>query len=740
MKSIIPALRTAGIAAGITLFSAPLLGASSEADALVPGFETNYIIFSAGGADVRGSKAAYQARTQQAKTGNAGIEEMRFDYDLKNKSSLTVEGRALAGQEDYLLSFKLQKAEVGSFEAGYKTFRTFYDGAGGFFPIGNVWMPLSTRALYVDRGQFFVHGSIALPKRPVISFKYTNSTRDGRKDSTSWGDTNLTGIPILAGPGAVNPLAATRKLLPAYLDLDEKNDAWEISLHHKVGNTSFVLSAGGNAIDNTNIREMQQNIGELAPFPAPVFTAPTVNNQRAGSPRYTTQTQTHDETGYHASATFETVLSPKMTVFGGLQYHTAEVDITLARQLRATIASATGVREYAGGFVNTGASARAPYHLVSKGELEYDVLTGNLGVRLNPSPSLAVEMALRGERWEDSGHNLGNYSSQGVALATGVVTQYASQGLHAVKNTETPWTPTVDVRYTGIKKVTLYANWEYRTAKQDEHVRYEGLNGQTKLNELDLLGKDIKESHTNAKIGANWTINPALSVRAELFTKDHENDFAGYDDAAGRDYVLNYDIYGTKLTGVVKLTNAMSLTTRYTLQRSKSAIFHSGLTTNGVINGTVDGNDSTRHSISEGITWNINKSLWTQLNGSIVYDQRQTMYPWVSGIAKRNLRNSDNNYVTADATFGFTIDRKTNGMLQGTYYRANNFDAGYATYGLPLGASARQASVSLGATRKLSDRWIGSAKLGYFDSQNDTDGGFSNFRGPLGYISMQRAF
>jgi hypothetical protein len=41
----------------------------------------------------------------------------------------------------------------------------------------------------VDRGQLSVRGTIALPKAPVISFSYTHSTRDGRKDSTILGDT-----------------------------------------------------------------------------------------------------------------------------------------------------------------------------------------------------------------------------------------------------------------------------------------------------------------------------------------------------------------------------------------------------------------------------------------------------------------------------------------------------------------------------------------------------------------------
>ena len=41
--------------------------------------------------------------------------------------------------------------------------------------------------------------------------------------------------------------------------------------------------------------------------------------------------------------------------------------------------------------------------------------------------------------------------------------------------------------------------------------------------------------------------------------------------------------------------------------------------------------------------------------------------------------------------------------------------------------------------RKFTDRWIGSAKLGYFESRNDTSGGNTNFHGPLAYLAIERA-
>jgi len=41
--------------------------------------------------------------------------------------------------------------------------------------------------------------------------------------------------------------------------------------------------------------------------------------------------------------------------------------------------------------------------------------------------------------------------------------------------------------------------------------------------------------------------------------------------------------------------------------------------------------------------------------------------------------------------------------------------------------------------RKLSNAWIGSAKVGYIESRNDTTGGNTNFRGPLAYFAIEHS-
>ena len=740
MKAIRIVFRTGGLVAGALLALASVR--ASEADAL-PAFDNNYIKLSATGADIKGSTAAYQARTQNVKSGAVGIEEFRYGYDLQNNVNLQIDGTALPNQEDYKLKFTLTKEELGSVEAGYETFRTFYDGAGGFFPLNNAWLPIYRRPLFVDRGKLFLHATLAMPNRPVFTFKYTNATRDGRKDSTIWGDTDFTGIPILVGTGASNPVSAVRKLVPAYIDLDERNETWEATMRHKVGNTDIVLSYGGQRIDNTQSRSVERFPGELRPYPFPTFTTPTaissaINNNR----QFGLYTTGFRETNHHFGGEFETKLNDKLTLFGGVRYLTAEHEIDKSRLLYTTLATATGVQSYLGG---TNAGGRPPYTVTGDGEMEQTVLTANAGVRLKPMPDLYVEAALRGEKLKDSGTNAANFIATSVVLATGVANQMTPSGVSSFENEETPWTPTLDVRYTGVRNLSLYGSWEYRTASQDEKNVYAGLSvstggGNTTVSVTpESFAKDIEETHQNITVGANWTPTRLFNIRGEVFTKDHENNFTGYGPSAGGLYVLNYDIAGLKVSTVVKPLNTLSLTTRYILQRSKAAVLHGGLPTAGK-NGTADGNDSHRHHFTQTINWTPNKSMYLHANVGIVYDEIKTVYPWVTQLARDVIRNTNNNYWNADATLGFVVDRDTDALVQATYYRADNYEPELAATALPLDASAKEYTFTVGLKHRFSAKMTGLAKLGFFESKNATRGGNADFRGPLAYLSLQHAF
>lgn len=725
--------RTAGLMAGtlVIVAGAPFArAANAEADAL-PEFTENYIKVSGTGLSLSGSKAAAQAQTQIAKTGAAGLEEFNLTKELSKETTLTVDARALAGAEDYLAQFKVTKNEVGSFEAGYKRVRTFYDGAGGFFPINNAWLPLYPRPLFVDRGTFFINGTIALPKAPIFTFNYRNETRGGRKGSTIMGDTDLTGIPIFR-PTSLNLVSSNRKIIPAYLQLGERQETWEAAVQHSVGNTTYRLALIGTRINNLDTRSVDRYPGELSPRPAlpsnpvpAIQVSPTqVANQNKGFDQ-----QGVKEDGLTWTGKIETKISDQLKAYVSGSYHHATIDTAISRQITAYILTDAGLTTTVGGFTPAG---RSPYSHTGTGHLKEDVFTGVMGVEWNPTKNIETTAALKGEDFTTTGNYTANYITNMVALNTGVVTPVPLSAPNSNKITEKPWIPEFSVRYSGIKDVALWILWDYRTAPGDERTSYVGLTtGPTAMVLTAPTGANdkVKEKHTNLKVGANWTPNSMFMVRGEVFTKDHENNFTGYGPALGSYYILDYDTYGVRVTATVKPRAGLAFSTRYLVQRGKAEIAESGYV-------NTNSNDSRRYQLSETIDWNPNKSVYVQANLCMFWDTIGTVYPRAGGAANDVLHNSDNNFWNGSVVTGYVVDKDTDAQVQATCYKANNWNPQLAAATMPYGQGGEDYSLTVGVKHKFSDRMVGAAKVGYFHSDSDTTGGFANYKGTVGYLSL----
>ena len=220
-------IRSAGLVAGamLALSSVSLLGGEKSSTDAFPNFDS-YIKVTGQAASISGDGAAYASRARQPQNGGGGIEDLHYSKDVAKDVNMTIDGHALAGIEDYAGIIKFSKNEVGSFEVGYKNFATFYDGVGGFFSNNPVnfygssssyygsaptytingksytptatYVPFTTLAkedLKLNRGKFFVNATVALPNMPVFEVKYTNELRNGKKDSTIWGQTDFTSLP-----------------------------------------------------------------------------------------------------------------------------------------------------------------------------------------------------------------------------------------------------------------------------------------------------------------------------------------------------------------------------------------------------------------------------------------------------------------------------------------------------------------------------------------------------------------
>ena len=728
-----PFFRTAGLLAGILVALAGARAAGTGTDAF-PQFD-NYLILSGFVPSVSGDANAFQARHWTSKNGAGGIEDFRYSLDPAKDTSLQIDGHALVGTADYLSHVRLSKEEVGSVDVGYQRFRTFYDGVGGFFPINGQFAALADPDLHVDRSKFWVQATIALPNAPVFTLKYTNELRDGSKDSTIWGDSDNTGITIWS-QSALNVISATRKFVPAYTDLNERHQTIEGSMKHTIGNTTFELSLIGDRVDNLDTRFMSRYPGEVKPYPA----IPSNPLTQIPYTKANNWTRGFDAQGIKADTLtffgkFETKLSDTLTLHGGVTSQHTSADLTADREITISLATTAGVKNLVGGYTSGG---RPPYSYTAlAGTADVTVNAADLGIDYTPVKDLFITAAVKAEDRSSSGSNPVTFINTFVAPATGVTNSVPVSGSNSSKITERSWTPELDVRYTGIRRVSLYATVDYRHAPGEESATNTSVSpsGVNQVASTSLTHDTTAENHLNFKLGFNWTPSTVFSFRSEVFSKSHRDAFYDYGSATGDRYMLSYNFNGIKASATVKPLPALSSTTRYVLQVGLMDVtsIASGA------GGNYDSGDCRSHQIGETIDWTPIKQFYMQGDVNVVFDVIRTSYPRAGGVANTVLHNGNNNYWTASALAGFVVDKNTDAQVQYTYYYADNYQAALAATTMPFGASAEESTVTLGLKHKFSDHLIGSAKIGYCSSKNPTTGGFTDYRARIAYVALDYA-
>ena len=739
-----PLLRAGGALTILTLvLTAAQLSAADNTDAF-PAFE-NHIKISGQVPSIDGDEAAFQARTQQKSSGGLGVEELHLVKELEKDASLTIDGRALSQSEDYFLGFKYAKNEIGSFNFGYKTFRTYYDGVGGFFPTTNSFKALDKQDLHIDRGELWAEMKVALPNAPEFILRYTNGTRTGKKDSIGWGDTDNAGqtYRLLNGDLAgANSNATVRKNMPSYYDISERHETLEGIVRHTVGKTKMQLTLLGEKARKDNFHFVARFPGEtLGVMPgSTVIVAPvalvtpasqwmTFNNQ-------VTQATYDNQNTTTKAVIFTTVteLSPKLSFDADAKYEYVSADFSGDRQT-VTNAPITGnVTRTLVAFPVLNLNGYSNAELwAAKAALDYkasDTFNAKFGLRY-----------LQENTYGKSGFDV-------LTASTAVVPVYATtprlQNAHV---DEDSYVPELELRYSGLKDLALYMNITDKigSGTEDQMPAYNPLT----TTSTSVIYKDVTEDNIDFTIGGNWQAMSVFSARVEVFIKDHSYQATGWNTnlnaptapTTGNNYQLDGQFYGTKLTGVVKPLDVLSITGRYIYQKGERQV-----TGYLPLYPSYDSMESETHNFGVSVDWNPNKQFFVQANVDVVFDIMKTaslhdLSVAASGVipASRMVKPSENNYETASLLAGMAVSKTDDVRIRYTYYHADNYNAQLALYTQPYGASARESSMSAEIRHKFSDRCVGSAKIGYYDSKNDTTGGYTNFKGPVGYLSLDYA-
>ncbi len=697
----------------------------TNADAF-PSYES-YIKISGQTAWIGGDDASFATRTGTPTSGAAGIEDLFISKDINDATTVTVNGHAMDGTDDYLADLKLDTTNVGTFDLGYSRFRTFYDGVGGFFPETDQIYRLDGEQLHVDRSSFWAKATYSKPDRPVFTISYHDDIRTGSKDSTEWAAVVNPQAVIVKGALVGTALPTnTPYINPNVQILDEHHRVLEGGVVAKVGRTTETFKVTYDWVNNVDSRDYVK-------YPnSAVIADPTVEVQDDLESRLSTSFRLLDQT--------ETEINEHLSVDVGLMY--SHLDSTNGGDWLTPTYSTTAKAVYV---------AETAYGIY--GGSVVDDYTGNIFLKYSPTKDWQGDVGFR-----DESNVVGSSGGfQTTTLATGATktipsdinTSYDLTYSHYIDHTETP---EVSLQYLGLPGVTLYGTFDDCIDRGSQHwvnpYAATTLTGAGVLTNTpppigSVFFQDANQDYENVKIGANWNASSWLTVRAEVFHKDHENRFVGSDDIIGTGsygglFVTGYEFTGVKLSVIFKPLPQLSFNTRYQPQYGDMSV--TAAADNGGNGGEITSGKARGQEISETVNWTPVAQFYVQGNLNVVYNYIQTAFPVVVVSAVTNIatpiNNADNDYITGSALCGFVVDKATDADIKWTWQRADNYNPQIAAGGQPYGSSFEENNVTLGLKHKFNERLMGDCRVGYLKWTDPTTGGFTNYNGPLAYVAL----
>ena len=156
-----------------------------------------------------------------------GIQDLHYEQTIGKDVQLVLDGHAIFDTNDYDLTVKSdQSRRSATFASVITSFAVGMMVTAGYLSAQRTtFFPPPFPEMHIDRGEAWIELGLRVPDWPEITFRYSHEFRDGQKDSTTWGDTTLTG-----GIG-------TRKVVPSFRDIDEKRDIFSLDIEKTFGNT-----------------------------------------------------------------------------------------------------------------------------------------------------------------------------------------------------------------------------------------------------------------------------------------------------------------------------------------------------------------------------------------------------------------------------------------------------------------------------------------------------------------------
>ena len=683
----------------------------------------NWIELGIGGLNIAGDDAQFKQEHRMSGDIFGGIQDMHLERAI-GKGTLTIDGHAIFDNHDYDVKVDLDFPRVGYIRAGYTEFRSWYDGNGGFFPGNGLWFPPRHPEDELDRGEAWIELALRMPKLPEITLHYSHLFRDGRKDSTIWGDSTLTSL-------SVNP---SRKLAPAFRDINETRDIFSAEIVQNFGKTDIGLGMRYEHNEIDDRLQLERGAGQLPPLVA----AP-------GAQRFITHHDQNEMDSFNGHVTTETHFSDTLWFTAAYFYSTSSADIAGTRIIGTDYNSL-----YGDPILTLQSNDHGILNLSGISESHEQV--GNVNLLWMPVKKLTALAAFRytHEEKDSSATFLDTNTAANVAPFTNANPR---GGFHLIPNpiprsgdTSDEFdnaAETFELRYTGLDNWVFYArgDWEEEWGNVKEHE----VNGPT---DEGMLNKDTEKSSQKYTVGVNWYPLSELNFSGQYFHRniDYDNNFKSelaVSPVPGSERnqrllhkELDTDNFNIRMTWRPKLPPKMgtvAFVTRYDHVRGTiDAQFAISPTAVGnapanVIFDELRTATLTNHVFTESITWNPCARFYLQGNFSYVRNETDTPADIVlTPNSLPSVVDFKNDYWTAGGSMGFVLDNKTDIRAEYSYYRADNYEANLIV-GMPYGMDARQHTVGASISREIMKNVRLKLQYGYFHYRDETSGGHNNY-------------
>jgi len=653
----------------------------------------NWIELSGGGLITSGNKAQAQERTRIGNGGYGGIEDLHYQTEIAKKTMFTLDGHGIYDEHNYKIAMGVAKEDFGFIRFSFENFRTYSADNGGYSPADNTAFPNNGDALALDRGKISLEAGYNKEGKPKITLKYTHTYRDGQKGSTLWGAPPL-------------PASQALRLNAGLLDLDEKSDAVQVDVSHKIKKTDVGL---GFRYEAGELDDAHKLTG---------FASQKITDQ---------QNVSYDMFSVHAYT--ETWIKPKLFLSTGYMY--SYLDST-----------ATGSRVYGDDFdvVYSSAYPNSYYgynNLNSSAHQNQYVF--NVNLMTIPAKNLTITPSLRVQQEDWSA------DSSETAFAPGPFG--ATQDFNSNSGrTSLDVTERLEARYIGV------TNWVYTAAAQltEGQGNFNERGGITVLpgapdGQLPVLFyTDDSRFFQKYSVNARWYPVKKASIDLGGYYKDNHYNYANSVDSTPNNAGAFNSLYPGFLVyqgfqtwdGSARLTlhplNKVTLVSRYEYQTSTISTRPDAAT--GL--SEVDSSQMDSHIFGQNVSWI--PLRWLSLQAGANYVISETKTP--TSDYTQAILNSQNNYWTVNFNAGFVLDDKTDLNLGYFYYRAADGQNSIGVNGLPLGTDAEEHSASATLSRRITKNLRMNVKYAFTHYEDYASAGSYNFNAHVISTSLQYRF